>query len=375
MKLASLAALALSASCLVLSTSCGDSARRGWTVEGMVDGAENGTRLAVEGFNNGNWYVLDSVEVHRGGYFSYEAEAPAAYPEIMRLTYPGRGSIYFPVDGRDEISIEARADAYTSSYRLSGSPAALKIAAVDSIVNAAAARMGGKAAAADSLLKRELVGYITSDTTAVVAYYVINKAIGDVPVFDPKDEFDNRIYGAAAQIFKTHRPDDLRGAVLANVFIEGRRALGKLAPAAPETTIEVPESGLIDIVRFDNRGTRHSLAELASEGKVVILSFSAYDIQASPAYNLILNEIYERYHDSGLEIYQIAFDADEAMWKQTAVNLPWITVWNSPTDGPGVLASYNVGALPLTYIIGRDGAIASREPDPTALQAAVAKHF
>ena len=48
-------------------------------------------------------------------------------------------------------------------------------------------------------------------------------------------------------------------------------------------------------------------------------------------------------------------------------------MWNSPVDGAEVLMQYNVGALPVTYVIGRDGTIAERVTDPAKLAAAVAR--
>ena len=88
---------------------------------------------------------------------------------------------------------------------------------------------------------------------------------------------------------------------------------------------------------------------------------------------MALAELRTRYGAQGLEIYQIAFDADEVEWKRKADNLPWITVWNSPVDGAEVLMQYNVGALPVTYVIGRDGTIAERVTYPAQLAAAVAR--
>ena len=35
------------------------SSHSGWSLKGNVEGAEPGTRLAVEACNAGNWYVLD----------------------------------------------------------------------------------------------------------------------------------------------------------------------------------------------------------------------------------------------------------------------------------------------------------------------------
>ena len=139
---------------------------------------------------------------------------------------------------------------------------------------------------------------------------------------------------------------------------------------------EVPTASLpSDIVRYDINGTEHSLAQVASKGNVVLLSFTSYDLESSPSYNALLNTIYEKYHANGLEIYQLAFDGDESMWKLRAKNLPWIAVWNTTTDGDAVLLSYNVGALPMTFIIDRNGTIAERVVDPTTLEKIVAKYL
>lgn len=345
----------------------------GWSVDGAIDGAPQGTRLALEAYNNGRWYLIDSLSVENQGAFGYDSKTPAHYPEIMRLSLPGKGSIYFPVDSVDNVFIETTIESFGRGYRLSGTPIAAKIGSVDSIINESIDRIGTDGAVTDENLRRRLVTEITGDTTGIVAYYVVSKSVGNKLIFDPSDEFGNRVYGAAAQVFANYRPEDPRGNALKAVYFNGRRALGKIT--VPDSTITVPETGVIDIVRYDYNGKKHSLAEEAAKGNVVVLSFSAYDLPQSPAYNAILADIYNKYHDKGLEIYQLAFDDDEVAWKAAAKNLPWTTVWNSPADGIQVLASYNVGALPLTYVIDRNGSLAARVIDPVEIEKEVKKHF
>ena len=94
----------------------------------------------------------------------------------------------------------------------------------------------------------------------------------------------------------------------------------------------------------------------------------------SPELNIILNQLYTLYKNKGFEIYQIAFDPEEVEWKTSARNLPWITVWNSLADGDEVLANYNVGAIPMSFIIS-NGEIAKRVPNPADLPAQVGKYF
>ena len=353
-----LAALAL------LASSC--TGRSGWSVKGTIDGAENGTKLAIEGYNAGRWYVIDSVAVDAAGKFAYNANAAMPGVDILRLTLPGKGSVCFPVDSVDAITVAADAASFGKGHKLGGTAIAQIFSAIDSV----AANTPDMAE-----LQRKLGGFITSDTTGIVAYYAVGKSVGNAPIFNPNDSFGNRIYGAAAQVYAHYRPLDPRGAALLQAYYSGRQALGKMPQNDNGQVIEVDATGLIELVRYDNRGERRSLQELASEGKVVLLSFTDYSIEASPAYNSILNDLYELYHSKGLEIYQIAFDADEVEWKESAVNLPWITVWNSQSDGISALSAYNVGVLPLTYIIDRKGDLGARIIDPTELPKKLAAYF
>lgn len=352
------------AAAMLAVASC--SVPQGWSVDGAVEGAPQGTRLALENFSNGRWLLVDSLTVNNDGAFGYDAPAAAHFPELMRLTLPGHGSVYFPVDSVDDVLVAATYDDFGRA-RVSGTPSAEVFARVDSTIAA-----GGNVVTPE--LQRQLASFVTADTTGIVSYYIVSKSIGNTPIFPENDAFGNRIYGAAAQVFSTYHPDDPRGSALAQAYFRGRAALGRL-PQPQETAMEVGQTGLLDIVRYDAEGTRHSLAELAAQGKVILLSFTAYDIPNSPVYNARLNDLYTAYHDRGLEIYQIAFDDNEVDWKTASRNLPWITVWNSPTDGDVVLRSYNVGAVPLTFIIDRNGDVRERVVDSNDLANAVGRYF
>lgn len=342
---------------------------KGWTIEGAVSGCE-GRKMAVEGFNAGRWYVIDSVEIGRGGSFCYEAAAPAAIAEVLRLNLDGR-AVYFPVDSLDRLTLTTDSASFGTRYELGGTPAADKIVAIDRMIAESVAARGVDGALADSTLKAGLNDIAINDSTCIAAYYIINKNIGGKPIYDLSRRRDLGIVGAVAQRFADMRPDDPRTKWLTQIYLTARQLNNPAA--APALSLQAKESGLIDIVRYDNRGVEQSLARLAEKGGVTLLSFTSYDGEGSPAYNVALAELRTRYGAQGLEIYQIAFDADEVEWKRKADNLPWITVWNSPVDGAEVLMQYNVGALPVTYVIGRDGTIAERVTDPAKLAAAVAR--
>lgn len=337
---------------------------KGWSVEGTIANPAT-EKVALEAYNNGLWYNLDSLAVDKNGHFAYNAEEPAHFADIYRLSTPG-GAIYFPIDSCDKVIVEADGAHFGTGYKLSGTDMARTIASVDSAVAVGSGDL--------EALRRTLVDFITADTTGLVSYYVVGKAVGGKPLFDPNETFGNRVYGAVAQKFSLVAPDDPRANAVKNAYFAGRKALGHL-PEGPQTVLEVEETGFIDIENYDDRGNKHSISDLVAQGKVVIVSFTAYTADNSVVYNAILNDVYTKYKDRGVEIFQIAFDDNEQDWKTVARNLPWITVWNSPSDGVTALANYNVGSLPVTFIINRKGEIVARVSDPDKIAGEVAKYL
>ena len=104
-------------------------------LRGKIHGLDSGHPLAIEAPSaTGGWYVVDSVHTSSDGTFSYTSAAPAPYPEIMRLTLPGSGNIYFPVDSVDCVTIEAEANSFATKHHINGTASARRINEVDSII-------------------------------------------------------------------------------------------------------------------------------------------------------------------------------------------------------------------------------------------------
>lgn len=354
----------LGSAVLIALASCGGGNE--WKVSGQIEGAD-GQTMVLEASSNGRWFPIDSVKLNEAGNFKFRHTA-AGYPDIYRLRL-GDKSLYFPIDSIESVTVLSKASAFDTDYTLTGSESAEMLMHVDRRVREAIARNGLAALPSDTLLKRELGGMMLGDPAGIVSYYIINKKVGGVALYNPENKGDNRIIGAVANAFDQYRPDDPRTKYLRNLFISNRRAAtGTVA------TIEAPEVALFDIELYDNKGTKHSLNKVAEENKVVILSFTVYGAEASPAYNVELNKVYDRYSKSGLEIFQVALDEDEYQWKQSAKNLPWVTVYNSPADGVQTLANYNVQLLPTTYIIV-NGELLDRVADPAQISQTVAKYL
>ena len=84
----------------------------GWSVNGKIDGASNGEKMALQGFNAGvgSWYLIDSIEIGRDGSFAYTSAQPSPYSDVYRLEYGGR-AIYFPVDSIESLKVTTEAAA------------------------------------------------------------------------------------------------------------------------------------------------------------------------------------------------------------------------------------------------------------------------
>lgn len=342
-----------------------------WHLDGKITGLNEGDLVVLEASNQGYWYPMDTIEMSGDGSYSYSREAQG-YPDIYRLRV-GDKSVYFPIDSIESISLNADATEMDTDYTLTGSPQAESLVKVDSMIVAAAATDGVSAVASNLELKRKLGQMIIADPAGIVTYYIINKSMGGKPLFNPALKDDLRMIGAVANAFSERRPEDPRTGYLRRLFLGNRATSGdfRVNSDIPVAT----EVRAFDIKLFDNLGKEHSLLDVTSKGNVVILNFTAYTAQESPAFNVALNKVYEKYHSQGLEIFQVAFDDDEYAWKQTAKNLPWITVLNGPADGDKALRDYNVGSLPAVFIFDRNGNVVERVADMSTLDSSVGRRM
>jgi len=92
------------------------------------------------------------------------------------------------------------------------------------------------------------------------------------------------------------------------------------------------------------------------------VSLKFLHVEWSPALNMEFGDLYTRYHDKGLEIYQISLDSDLHFWKNAASNLPWACVRDPQSVYSQTAALYNVKQLPAIFILDRKGNLQGRRP-------------
>ncbi len=342
---------------------CGDTNE--WTIAGNIADA-TGSTLYVDMAGVGGWVTLDSVRIDDDGDFSY-SHAASAYPDIYRLRLDGK-CIYFPIDSTETVSVKTDGRNFDRDFSLTGSAAASMLSEIDRRINSV---YDNPAVNADSIsrLKRELANMWLSDRNSIVAYYLIQKQVNGKHIFDPSDRFDLKVIGGVATAFKESRPDDPRTKYIERLYLQNR-AINNAAI----DTIVADEISFFDINLYDPQGNNRSLLELADKNKVVLISFTSYDEDFSPALNLALNKVYERYHDNGMDIYQVSFDNDEFFWRESARNLPWVTVHNPAVNGAELLFRYNIKTLPTLFVI-RNGELLERVTDLSDLDRTVTKYL
>ena len=337
-------------------------------IDGTIDGATDSTTLVLEQSSNGEWFIVDSITVDKNGKFSVNAPAPEV-PNIYQLRL-GNQSICFPIDSLDHLTIKAKLPNFATDYTIAGSEHAEQVMKIDKEAMQFAKEAGSEAKL--QAWKDQLARQIVADPSGIVAYYTINKYINGKPLFDPLNDNDLRIIGAVANAFNSFRPQDPRTEYLVNLLLDGQRR--RRLMSAPSDTVYADVATLIEIKLQDYDGKDYSLTKVAAENKVVLLDFTAYTTEVSPQLNKLLNDIYQSYHNRGLAIYQVGLDQDNVAWRQSAKNLPWITVFDPRSINSQYVGAYNVTGIPTTFII-RNSEIVERVEDPTHLKAAVSKYM
>lgn len=322
-----------------------------WRVHGTVEGVAD-TTMVAEAQDNGRWYVLDTVAV-KGGRFDYR-HAAMGYPDVYRLRM-GDQTLYFPIDSIETVEVSATMGRFASPH-LTGSAETERMMQADSLLRTATDR---------EALKKDLARLILIQPSGITSYYIINKTLDGQPIFDPSNPKDVKVIGAVANAFTQFRPGDPRTKYLTQLYLENRRTRG--------VAMQAQQVRAFEIKLYDEKGVQHSLLDETGNGDVVVLNFTVYDADESPAFNIQLNKLYEKYRAQGLRIFQVSYDQDPHLWKASAQNLPWTTVLDPMTDGGKTLRQYNVQQLPATFVFDRNGDIAARADDIPSLAKAIEK--
>ena len=367
--------------CMFLFSACNNSSD--FTVKGVVAGAD-GQFMYLENVGISNVVTLDSIKLAPGGKFKFPEKRPE-YPDFYRLRLNNQ-LINFAVDSTETISFVADAGTFATSYSVEGSENSKAIKAItlaqldahqaisrlrkeyeDKMISDTTYR--SKVLAAADAYKEAARKYIYSAPMSTAAYFALFQQIDGLLFFDLYDRNDVKAYGAVATSYDHYYPESPRSKHLYNLTLQSMKVLRAQRPI-DYSSVETKEISFLDIELPDVRGEVVKLSE-AAPGKVVLINFTAYQTEWSPALNMALGELYTKYHDQGLEIYQVSLDSDFHFWRNGASNLPWITVRDPQTVYSQVAGLYNVKQLPALFILDRKGNLVKRVEDVKKLESDV----
>ena len=323
---------------LLLFTACKKNSD--FTVEGVVSGAD-GQMMYLENVGVSTVELMDSVKLTAAGKFSFTKPRPA-FPDFYRLRLNNQ-LINFSVDSTETISFVADAGTFATSYSVEGSENC------KAIKNITLAQLDANQAI--HRLRKESESGLLADS--VYSRQVLENV--------------SKAYGAVATSFDHYYPESPRAKHLYNLALQSIKVIRSQRPMDLDK-VEKKEVSFLDIELPDVHGENTKLSSVAT-GKVVLINFTAYMSEWSPALNMEFGDLYTRYHDKGLEIYQISLDNDVHFWKNAASNLPWTCVRDPQSVYSQTAALYNVKQLPAIFILDRKGNLVKRVDDVKKLEA------
>jgi len=349
------------------------SKQRTFTVEGTVEGAKDST-LYLYNYTINGVELLDSAKLGADGRFSFSPPAPEG-PDLYVLRISGEW-INLGVDSTETITVKASWPGMSRNYSIEGSAGSEHIRQLALMHSRLQERVLGieqnpalLGVMRDSVsrlvqLYKDSVftNFIVKEPQSIYAYYALMQTLDHVYqpshfIFELGNHQDDRAYRAVATCWKEYYPQWVRAQQLYNRVerdITDKR-IGMARQQQFEEENRVVVAGIIDLSLPDITGKERTLSEL--KGKVVLLDFHAFALPESGQRILKLRDLYNRYHERGLEIYQVAIDADEHLWRQAVAQLPWISVY----DGAGEsCVRYNVQEVPEFFTIDRENMLQKR---------------
>lgn len=347
-------------------------------VEGTIDGGADSV-LVVEAVALTGVAPLDSVRLKADGTFAFDLPAQerdsTTSPEFYRLRI-GRQVINFVVDSTETIAVTAPLAAMATDYDIEGNDASRTMKTI-SLLNIQLQQQAQRLMADGNLsalekadrmerlvdeykltLKRD---FILADPASPAAYFALFQTVGRQLLFDPERNRDDvQYFAAVATQWDARYPAAERTANLRNIALRGLRNTRPPRQHVIELdSTKVSEVGVIDFGFPDIRGHERRLTDFRKN--VVLLDFTAYALPQSQQRNILLRELYAKYHSRGLEIVQVSLDGDEHYWKTMCEQLPWPCLYCAEGIANDIVQLYGVTALPTYFLIGRGAELRARD--------------
>ena len=336
----------LAAALIIASCSTAPTAK----VSGTIDNLKDTSFIVI----NGHSRILDTVKVDSDGKFSYSADLSGEVPAFRHFVTDGTPFASLVLIPGDKVEVTVAGGDYT----VEGSEESTLMKEIYDETARTEKEMyahpenAGKAYVQYNRFARKHI--LTHPKSITSAYLALQRFSTGLRVFtEPSDAV---IFLSCYDSLKTVYPNSGYTRSLRDE-IDGRENIMKL-----NSLLESAETmSFPDLTMPDVNGQMQTLSSL--KGKVIIVSFWSVVMADQKMFNIPLAELYGKYHDKGLEIYQISLDVDKAVWASVVKSqgLEWISVNDGYGKYSGAVASYNVTKVPSMFVIDREGNFAGRD--------------
>lgn len=376
---------------VILLVSCKENKYGNFIVEGNINGADSSI-IYLEKRTLDDFTIIDSIKLSKDGNFKFEVTSPQ-YPEFYVLKLDDQ-IINLAVDSIETITINSTKKDFGTGYKIDGSTDSQKIKEIMDAYYKLYIKYNelNSLYAQDKLSSKEYAESIQNATTeykdltsklilvdknSMAAYFALFQQIDGYMIFDPSDKKDLAIFQAIATNWDQQKPDSPRTEHLKNFTLSALATMRKTKKDEKlldslSNKIETRDNDFYNISLSDANGRIIDLSSL--KNKIVILDFSIYSSEYSPLHNINLNKAYSKYKRA-VEIYQVSFDHDAHIWKNSAVNLPWICVRSSNNNSAELIQKFNITDLPTTYILDKNGLIVKRVNSYEDLNSTIEKNL
>ena len=331
-----------------------------FTIEGTITHA-NGETLYLEHTGLVKTTALDSCVLDANGDFKLQAAAPE-HPDFYRLRIASQ-SLPLAIDSTEIVAITASRDSLSHTLAIEGSDNSLAIAQLRATARTASREQ----------LREHAKTIIVTNPRSLAAYYAVFLKQGGQYIWNIFDAADRRMYQAVATSFNVWMPNYERTKALYAQVTDILKAEREMQQqAAMRQLINDAENTVLDISLTDDNGITQSLTDL--RGRLIVLDFSAIEMEQSQGYIFELRELYNRYHNRGVTIYSVSLDRNKLLWEDGVVNLPWTNVY-AGEQAIEVMTRYNVQSIPTLFLLDRKGNVQGRYTNFEQLDADIRKHL
>lgn len=343
------------------------------TIQGIVEGASNGN-LVLKVLELNAQKVIDTIKIVDGK-INYSLKLKDKSPNFYYLYYNENKIVSLIVVPGDEIKLMT--DTLGTKIIVEGSDESVLLIDLekstgrvntqfDSLVKVLNNAVTTDDTAKQRALNYELGAlYVKQKQNSIKHLYTHPNSITNITLLYQRFPNNLPLFADVRDVLLFQRVyDSLKVKYPSSIYVSRLRdeiSYREKSDLFNSKMLDASETGFPDISLPDVKAKVRSLSDLS--GKVIILSFwSATDVNQRML-NQDLIQLYDKYSPKGLEIFQVAVDADKTAWARTVEEqmLPWISVCDGLGANSGAVTTYNVSKVPALFVIDKSGTIVAKD--------------